>query len=179
MVLPANPAQRAAVASLRSRTHPDRRYVPAHVTVKGTFSTDLPIAHLRRLIASVAVDHAPIHVTFASVEEWAQDGSFRVQMVHRSRELEVLHEALVDVLDSVSTGHYGPERGDAFRPHLTLYEGVPPDRIPATQRLAASVCLGTGFTAPRVDLVGRFGPRVTGPWRTLARVPFGSGTSRR
>ncbi len=83
--------------------------------------------------------------------------------------LAKVRNALIVALAS----EFGVEPNDrSYRPHVTLYQSATPEESAAARSIGPKLNLGTGFSPPTLDLVGRLGRPRIGARDILVCFPF-------
>ena len=168
----AAPEQQQEVQALRDAVKAQRSMMPAHVTVKGTFCEIPSLDAVKALIAQIAEVTPGFFVefeggirlgrTYDTAPGWA-GVQFR-----KTPELVGLHDSLYRVLAPVTTNAYGLERGDDYRPHMTVFDEPLPELKQLGKELAAKTKLRSpGFPVSEIWFMGHVGPPYRGRWMTI------------
>jgi 2'-5' RNA ligase len=166
----ADAATAAAVEQLRRRLPPRVAVMPAHVTVKGSFTGPQSLETVQARIARAAREAGPMQVQVGEVAVSASHLGLRIKP---NPELVALHDRLYTALSELVTDVYGDCPGAGYHPHLTaLYGLTADDRVLALELVPQLRRIGAvGLTA--VSLVGRVGGSLDGRWEEIRSVSLG------
>ncbi len=172
LVSHASPEQVRLVAEVREAVGQARAVIPAHVTVRGTFSGIGSLDEMRGLLRQAAAGLEPTRVEF-STGGWklhSDDGDRHgcVMPCVTSPALRSLHEAFDAVIRPLSLDGYG----DGYRAHLTLCQDCTREQVQRAMALVADRDFGTGFGFDSVELMGRVGPAFGGEWTLIESLPL-------
>ena len=158
------PGQVARVETLRRQSGMKRSLIPAHVEVKGDFCDVDSLDTVRARTRRIARKTAPMHLEFADGGKLVFLESSAVIRIQPTEALATLTTLLKWSIGRVSTDAY---RDIAVSPHLPICEDCAPDQLRTVFRRARELCLGTGFRAEAIDLVGRVGSAYEGQWESI------------
>lgn len=168
----ATPGQQREVQTLRDAVKAQRSMMPAHVTVKGTFCEIPSLDTVKALVARVAAATLGFAVEFESAIELGRTydtaAGWAGVKFRKTPELAGLHDSLYRVLAPVTTNAYGPEQGDDYRPHMTVFDEPLPELKQLGKELVAKAKVtGTGFPVHEVWLMGHVGQPYRGRWMPI------------
>ena len=92
---------------------------------------------------------------------------------HYPPELLELHEQLYHALAPVTVNAYGDEAGEAYHPHLTVYDEPLPELEYRTTDILNTMQLGDGFECSSVFLMGHIGQPYRGRWTAVREFVLG------
>jgi len=102
-----------------------RKNWPAHVTLAGNFSADVPVDEIALAVRRAGVLTEPIDIRFHGTEWFGSDHDVPVQLVLPER-VSTVHDCLADGLEQLP-GFIADEPGfwrEGYRPHLTLGSAI-------------------------------------------------------
>jgi len=172
VVLFGSPEVIAAVEALRQTLPPSGRPIlPAHVTVKGTFINPHDLARTVETLRAACAEFPPITLTADRCQTWSEGPFCGAWLdVAPSEPLSALHWRLVEELAAHGETIYPGESSGEFRPHLTIVQEIPAERIASVVATINAAEHHFTWTAPEVALVARRGGLA---WETLTTFPLG------
>jgi 2'-5' RNA ligase len=176
VVAMASLAQQGMVDLARRALGCQRAMVPAHVTVKGAFCEIPGLDEVMKRVKEAAAVTPPFRVRFSGRPNRVTSADGRVgasQGVERTPELLELHEQLYHALAPVTVNAYGDEAGEAYHPHLTVYDEPLPELEYRTTDILNTMQLGDGFECSSVFLMGHIGRPYRGRWTAVREFVLG------
>lgn len=130
----------ALFAAMPVGTSFSRKEWPAHVTVAGNFSADVPVDEIALAVRRAGVLTERIDIRCDGTEWFGPDHDKPVQLVLPER-ISTVHERLADELEQLP-GFTADDPGfwrEGYRPHLTLGSAISPEAGEVKQVVQISV----------------------------------------
>lgn len=162
------------VERIRTSIPPRVAVMPAHVTVKGSFTDPVSLTQVWQRIEDTALITPRLSVPCENVR--LSDTHLTVRM-GTTPPLQELHDRLFDRLADLINDVYGDRRGDGYSPHMTVLYWIDAAERETARGFVPELERLRPVRLDSVSLTGRVGDAESGEWVTIRTAQLAAGAS--